>query len=699
VGIDIGGTFTDIVLITSDGATHTRKVPSTPSDYSRAVIAGLAELLADVAKQGIAPHSIDDLLHASTVATNAVLAKHGAKTALITTRGFRDVLEIRRLRIPQLYNIGWDKPEPLISRALRFEVPERIDARGAILEPLDEQRVRDIAGELRAQSIESVAVCLLNSYSNPSHERRIKELLEEELGDIPTSISSDILREIGEYERTSTTVINAYVAPVVAGYLDALEAGSRALGILGRLLIMQSNGAVMTIAAAKQRPCFLVESGPAAGVTGGQVLAERIGERNVITFDMGGTTAKASLLEDGQISFTDEYETGAGLTVSSRLMKGDGYLLRIPAIDLAEVGAGGGSVAWLDDGGVLQVGPRSVGADPGPACYDRGNHEPTVTDANVVLGYINPHILAGGAFTIKPERSWESLEQLGHALDMSPMEAAYAVHVISNARMSRAIRAVSTARGRDVREFALLTFGGSGPIHAVHLARSLGMRRVIVPPHPGLFSAFGLLFAASGHQFVQSFRLPLEAGHDDTLLAAVDDVQRSAVIELAALGYDTAQLTFTIAADVRYVGQFFRLRIELPKTLSDPNHSRAANLFERFEVEHARRYGHRAEGEAAEIVSLHLTAQAGDPHGQRSLLGQTVTSNEHTAATAPRTRRPMYSSREVGLVDAPMLSRDDLADAIRGPAIIEEYDTTIIIPAGYRAMTDAQGNVLIDLEG
>ncbi len=354
VGIDIGGTFTDVVLVSSGGSIFSIKVLSTPDDYSRAVIDGLSRL---IQQAGIGATQIDELVHGTTVATNAILEKRGARTALVTTSGFRDVLEIRRVRMPQLYNIQWEKPKPLAPRYLRFEVDERIDARGEVLIPLDEDRVSEIAEELRREGVDAVAICLINSYAEPSHERRVEEILRDRLPEVSLSVSSDITRELKEFERTSTAVIDAYVKPVVDRYLSSLERNLRRIGVDSRLLVMQSNGAVMSVDAAREHPCFLIESGPAAGVVAGKALSDRAGESNLITFDMGGTTAKAALIEQGQMGLTDEYEVGAGITVGTRLMKGDGYLLRIPAIDLAEVGAGGGSIAWVDAGGRLQVGP------------------------------------------------------------------------------------------------------------------------------------------------------------------------------------------------------------------------------------------------------------------------------------------------------------------------------------------------------
>src|SRR5205809_1928486 len=397
VGVDIGGTFTDIVLLDADGRLHTKKVSSSVDDYARAIVEGVGEVFRET---GLVGADVAEVLHGTTVASNAILELRGAKTGLITTKGFRDILEIRRLRMPRLYDLTWEKPAPLVERYLRVEVQERINARGEVQAPLDPVDVERVLDRLLGEGIEALAVCLLNSYANPVHEERIKEIVARRAPGLVTCISAEVLPEIREYERTSTTVINAYVMPIVRSYLATLRSGLDDIGVKAPLLIMQSNGGLMTDAAAAQKPIHVIESGPAAGVVGAQVLAQRLDLGKLITFDMGGTTAKAALVEDGDVSRAAEYQVGGGIVHGSRLLTGAGYLLRVPAIDLAEVGAGGGSLVWIDAGGALQVGPRSAGASPGPLCYDLGGTEPTITDANVILGYLNPTRLAGGPGTV-----------------------------------------------------------------------------------------------------------------------------------------------------------------------------------------------------------------------------------------------------------------------------------------------------------
>ncbi|MFM8681855.1 MAG: hydantoinase/oxoprolinase family protein, partial [Alphaproteobacteria bacterium] len=402
VGVDIGGTFTDIVLLGSDGTIHTKKISSSVDNYARAIVEGLVEVFRE---QGLSGADIEEIRHGTTVASNAILEHKGARTGLVTTRGFRDVLEIRTLRMPRLYDLTWSKPEPLVERYLRQVVDERVDAQGRVeraLDPADAERAID---RLLAEKVEAIAVCLINSFANPVHELMLRDVVRRKAPGLPLSVSYEVLPEIKEYERTSTTVVNAYVMPVVATYLRALRRGLDDAGIRARLLLMQSNGGLTTDVAAAERPMNIIESGPAGGVVGGQALARARGLDRIITFDMGGTTAKAAMVEEGEVTRAAEYSVGAGIMIGSRLLTGAGYILKVPAIDLAEVGAGGGSHVWIDAGGSLQIGPESAGSTPGPVCYARGGEVPTVTDANVLLGYINPSHLVGGAVKLDAARA------------------------------------------------------------------------------------------------------------------------------------------------------------------------------------------------------------------------------------------------------------------------------------------------------
>ena len=531
VGVDIGGTFTDIVVLGSDGAIHTKKVSSSVDDYARAIVDGLNELFAETALSGGA---IEEIRHGTTIASNAILEHKGARVGLITTKGFRDVLEIRTLRMPRLYDLTWVKPPPLVERYLRQVVDERIDHRGHVERALAREDAERAVDVLLAEKVEAVAVCLINSFANPAHELMIKEVVQRKAPRLPVSISFEVLPEIKEYERTSTTTINAYVMPIVATYLRALRGRLDAAGIAARLLLMQSNGGLTTDTAAAEKPMNIVESGPAGGVIGAQAVARAKRLDRIITFDMGGTTAKASMVEHGEVTRAQEYAVGGGIMVGSRLLTGAGYTLKVPAIDLAEVGAGGGSHLWIDAGGALQVGPQSAGAAPGPVCYDQGGTIATVTDANIVLGYINPQHLVGGALKLNADKARAVFAAaIAAPLKMSIEEAAYGAHRIAASNMIRAIRAVSSERGRDPRAFALFCFGGNGPLFAAGMAAELGIGRIVVPPCAGLFSSFGLLYADLEYHYARTLRRLLRGADPGEIGEAWDALARQASAQLA----------------------------------------------------------------------------------------------------------------------------------------------------------------------
>ena len=683
VAVDIGGTFTDIVFLDADGRLHVKKVSSSVDDYARAIVDGLREVFDET---GLMGRDVIEVLHGTTVASNALLELKGARTGLITTRGFRDVLEIRRLRMPRLYDLTWEKPPTLVERRLRLEVNERIDAQGVVQQALADADVERALDTLLGLGIEALAVCLLNAWANPVHEERIKALVQRRAPGLTLCISSEVLPEIKEYERTSTTVINTYVLPIVGRYLAALRTGLDGIDLRGPLLIMQSNGGLMTAEAAATRPMHIIESGPAAGVVGAQALAPRIGRDKLITFDMGGTTAKASLVEDGAVGRATEYQVGGGIMHGSRLLTGAGYLLRVPAIDLAEVGAGGGSIVWLDAGGALQVGPRSAGASPGPLCYDLGGTEPTVTDANVVLGYLNPAALAGGAVKLNPGRAHEVLEQrIAKPLGLPLAEAAYGAHLIAASNMMRAIRAVSSERGRDPREYALFAFGGNGPLFAAGMARALEMTRVVVPPAPGLFSAFGLLYSEVEHHYVRTWRRRARGLDPAELEEAFGRLEGEARAQLAAEGFGAAAVRITRSADCRYQGQSFELTVPVTPTVT---------LEEAFGREHARTYGHRAGvDEPVEIVSLRVVGQG---LSDRPRVPDRVQIERPGTSGATPSRR-VYFGSQAGWMETPILSRADLATPRQGPAVIEEYDATCVVPPGARASLDAWGNIVMEV--
>src|SRR6202789_1782240 len=584
IGIDIGGTFTDLVAITDDGRVVTHKTASTPHDYGEGIIDGIRAILTRE------PGVVADVLHATTVGSNTVLEGTGARTALITTRGFRDILEIRDLRMPVLYDQRWTKPVALVERRLRLEVTEKLRPDGSVSVPLDMASVAAAIARLREERVESVAICLLHCYANPAHENSIAAAVRKALPDVLVSVSSEILPEIKEYPRTSTTVINAYVQPAVRAYITALDARLRALGIDASLQLMQSNGGLASADFAAAAPAHIIESGPAAGVVGAAALARRLNEPGMITFDMGGTTAKAGLVEHGEVLRTEAIEVGGGVMAGSRLLGGAGYMLKLPAIDLAEVGAGGGSICRLDEGGAPKVGPRSAGADPGPVCYGRGGIAPTITDCNLVLGYLDPGGLVGGALKLDREAAAAAIARdLAEPLGCSVEDAAFGMLRLAAATMMRAIRAVSVERGRDPRQFALLAFGGNGPLFAAGIARELGVERVIVPPLPGVFSAFGLLVADTEHHSSQSLRVRLDAADPariETVLSALTDAGAE---RLTRDGFAPDRQSFRRTAQARYLGQSSEIEVPLPDGDVSP-----AMIAVSFGEQHERIYGFRA---------------------------------------------------------------------------------------------------------
>ncbi len=688
VGVDIGGTFTDIVFLDADGRIHTRKVSSSVDDYARAIVEGVRELFRDTGLNG---DDVSEVLHGTTVASNAILELRGARTGLITTRGFRDVLELRRLRMPRLYDLRWEKPVPLVERYLRAEVTERINAEGVITTPLDAAEVEQVLERLLAEGIEALAVCLINAYANPVHEEQIKAIVQRRAPDLPMCISADVLPEIKEYERTSTTVINTYVMPVVQRYLRTLAAGFEDIAVRAPLMIMQSNGGLMTAEAAARMPMHIIESGPAAGVIGSQALARRMNLSRVITFDMGGTTAKASIIEDGEVNRASEYQVGGGIMLGSRLLTGAGYLLRVPAVDLAEVGAGGGSIVSIDAGGSLQVGPRSAGAWPGPLCYDLGGTEPTITDANVILGYLNPAYLVGGAVKLNAARAQEVFEErIAKPLGLTLEHAAYGAHLIAASNMIRAIKAVSSERGRDPREYALFAFGGNGPLFAGGMASQLQMTRIVVPPAPGLFSSFGLLYADVEHHYVRTYRRQTRRLGLAALNETLHRMEAEALAQLSAEGFTCAAARVKRSADLRYHGQSFELTVPLPA--GELGRDGLAGLEEAFGREHERVYGHRAgPEEPVELVTLRLVGQ-GIPERPR-VPDRVVIDREGSEAAMRR----VYFGPERGWLDTPIVRRAGLAGARTGPCIVEEYDATCVIPPNARAILDEYGNIVIEL--
>jgi len=684
LGADVGGTFTDLVLVAPDGRATTRKVLSTTANYAEAVVRGIREL---VAAAGIGGDDIAEIIHGTTVATNAILERRGARTGLVTTEGFRDLLEIGRLRLSRLYDMDHRRPPPLVRRRWRLEVGERLDHRGGVVRPLDPASVEKAVDTILEEELEAVAVCLIHAYANPAHEREVGAAIRARAPGLHVTLSSDVLPEIREFERTSTAVANAYVMPVMERYLSRLEAEMETLGIVAPFSVMQSNGGIMTAARARHRPVQLIESGPAAGVIAAAALSRRAGLANVISLDMGGTTAKASVIENHAITRSNELEIGGPISQGSRLNKGGGYLLRTPAIDIAEVGAGGGSLVTVASSGALRVGPLSAGATPGPVCYGLGGTGVTLTDANVVLGYLPQKQLPSGLSLTLELAQRAVAEQIAQPLGLSTEEAAHGTYLVGCAGIARAVRAVTVERGRDPREFSLVAFGGNGPLYAAEMARSLELATVVVPPAPGVFSAVGLLESEIEHHLVRTFNRVLTETDETELRAGFALLEDEAAAMLRDEGRE-AGAEFVRSMDMKYLGQSFELTIAMPEA-GTPGFER--EIAERFESEHERTYGHRAAGDPIQIVNLRMTARV--PSGERPPIAF-----DREASIAIR-RRPAYFGPRHGFVSTPVIGRGDLDRAPRpGPLLVEEYDATTLVPFGCTARIDGFGNIVIAVE-
>ena len=691
IGIDVGGTFTDLVFVGDRGALLTRKVPTTPDNYGRGIVSGISQLM-DL--HGIGAGRISAVIHATTVATNTILEGRGAKAGLITTQGFRDVLEFRRLRIPEMYTLTFKRPEPLVPRNLRFELGERMGADGAAVRPLDLTEVDTIAERLIAEGVESVAVCLINSYANKAHEVAVAERLAEVMpGGTFVTYSADLLPEIREYERTSTTVINAYLGPVLQRYFTSLVNELKAIGIDAPVQVMKSDGGVMSVTQAALKPAYIVESGPSAGVIGAADLARSSGLPDLITLDMGGTTAKAAMVEGGMVAKTSDYEVGAGINLSSRLQMGGGHALKLPVIDISEIGAGGGSIIGFDGAGVLTVGPRSAGAAPGPVAYDAGGEDPTLTDAMIMLGYINPEYLVGGELKLnKPKAEAILREKVADRVGKSLNETAHGVFQVAAGTMVRAVKAVSTYRGRDPRDFTLFAMGGNGPVLATEIATTLEMKRVVIPLNPGVFSAYGLLRTPIQHELTQSFIGLLGDAGGEGIDAVFADLEARLLALMAEEGCDPATVEIERFADLRYYGQAHELTV--PVESGAGGRSDQAQMREAFSAEHEATYGHRTDEAPVQSVNLRVIGTVALKDGAEVDLRAALAQPE-----AETRRREVYFGAEAGSFDTPILRRSDLGAAPRsGPMIVEEYDTTCVVPPDWAATLDPNGNIILTRE-
>ena len=685
VGSDIGGTFTDIAYIDDEGVLHTDKVPSTPDRYGRGVVDGIKRLARQL---DLNLNSMHEMVHGCTIATNAILEGKGAKTALVTTAGFRDVLELRRIRVPRLYEPLYVKPAPLSPRNLRYEVRERMDSRGEVVTPLNEDDVRNIAKEILAQGVEAVSVCFLHSYTNPDHERQAGDILREYLPNLFISLSIDVLPEIREYERVSTTVINAYVGPTVKRYVEEMANDLRAVKCAAKITMMQSSGGTVGAASVLEKPAQIVECGPAAGVVGAAYLCERLGIDSAITFDMGGTTAKGSLIENGELIYADSYEVGASVSAAGSIAGGAGYALKLPVIDISEVGAGGGSIVRLDRAGSIKVGPDSAGAVPGPACYAAGGVEPTITDANVVLGYVSQTALAGGTVPIDAELSRRSVaEKIADPLGLELQQAAHGIHMVANATMVRAIKGVTTYRGRDPRDFSIFAFGGNGGVHGVGIARSLEIRRVLVPPAAGVFSAVGLLVAKHSVTLTGAFSGELTSSTVEDVNTQFGRLEQNSERLLDLTG---RALDFRLEVEMRYVGQAFELTIPIgAKRFSVEVKSQ---LRPRFDAEHERRFGHSFD-ETNEVEIVALKVHATDP------VDQAPDKLVVPPAEPLNFERDVYFGETFGVVATAVVGRGEVSvQPSQGPLIVEEFEGTTVVPPDAWVHRDTSCNIVIDLE-
>jgi N-methylhydantoinase A len=681
IGIDIGGTFTDVVAFDPQtGRLETLKVSSTPHKPAEAVIQGLQAILTRTGRQ---PKDVTRLVHGTTVATNAVLEGKWAKTALVTTEGFRDVLEIGRQNRPELYNFFTQRPEPLVPRRWRFEVPERLDYRGRVLRPLDERAVEEIAKRLEREGIESVAVVFLFSYLNPEHERRAREVLKRNFPG-PIVLSCETLPEFREYERTSTTVLNAALVPLLNRYLQGLEEGAKQLGIQREWRILQSNGGITGAQQARRMPVTLLLSGPAGGVAGARFLGELASFRNVITLDMGGTSCDVSLIQEGQPRLSSEGEVA-------------GRPLRVPMVDIQTIGAGGGSIAWIDSGGALRVGPQSAGADPGPVCYGRGGTEPTVTDAHLVLGRLNSERPLGDIPRLDIEAARRVLsKKIAKPLGMSLEEAALGILTVAEANMERAIRVLTVERGHDPREFALLAFGGAGPLHAGRLAERLQIPTVIIPQAAGVLSALGLLTADLAHHFVRTVLQGEAALNWELINRIYDEFRQEGQRKLLGDGLAEGQIAFLPSMDLRYRGQSFELSVPVPDRHLSPEDW--PQITARFHEEHKRAYGYAAPEEPIEVVNLRLIAL-----GREDKLA--LPRQDRRAARMkeqepiPLGQRPVYFA-EIGWISCPFYARETLSASteLTGPAVFEGAESTVVLYPGHHARMDAYGNLLIEVK-
>jgi N-methylhydantoinase A len=672
IAVDIGGTFTDLIAF-DDRTQRIQQAKSltTPRDP----VEGILEC---IRKAALDPKSIDKLIHGSTIAINTLIERKGATVGLIVTQGTRDVYSIGRGNRPEAYNLFFHRPRPLVPRHRTIEVPERMYASGEVREPLNLESVKAACAELAKEGVDAVAVCFLHSYANPEHERMAGKIIEEALPGRYVSLSHEILREYREYERMSTTVVNAYIGPMVGGYVRELHSQLETRGFRGDLAMMQSNGGVMTPQAAVRRPVMMMESGPVGGIIASAEIGKALGYQNVISFDMGGTTAKASLVQAGEPTMSEGYYVGGYAS---------GHPVMMPVVDVVEVGAGGGSIAWIDEVGALKVGPQSSGADPGPIAYGRGGQEPTITDANVILGRIGVSDFLGGEMRLDREGAIRGItERIATPLQMDVMTAARSVVQIAIAKMSLAVREVSVEKGYDPRDFVLVASGGAGPLHAVAIARELHIPTVIVPRFPAHFSALGMLMADERHDFSRTYYSDLQ----DADFPGLQKIHAEMVEESKRLLTPGISVAHQLLLDLRYVGQEFTLPV--PVSVARLAAGDAAPIRASFDALHEQRYAHHSSAERVEIISVRLVAL-----GRRDKLILPPLAKGGVAAWK-ELRLVRFDQRDAE-VECPVYSRDELPPGAQftGPALVSEYGSTTVLFPGDDLTVAGTGELMISL--
>ena len=686
VGVDIGGTFTDLLLVADDGTSFIGKTLTTHGDPSVAVETAMREGLetgiVDRAQQGT-------VVHGTTLVTNALIERKGAVTALLTTEGFRDALEIGREHRYELYDLDLELPKPLVPRYLRFDVPERVAADGTVLKPLDEDFVRSLVAELRDKGVRAVAVCYLNSFRNAVHERRTRELIAEVAPEIRVSVSADVVPEIREFQRTSTTVANVYVQERVAAYLQELQQRLNGLQFTGSFFVMLSSGGIGTPETAARFPVRMLESGPAAGALAAAALGQRSGYPDLLSFDMGGTTAKLCAVENGYPLKAREFEVDRVY----RFRKGSGLPIKIPVIDMIEIGAGGGSIARVDALGLLKVGPESAGAEPGPACYGRGGTRPTVTDANLILGYFDPNYFLGGEMKLDVEAARQALAGVAGKLDMRVEEVAWGIHQIVNENMANAARAHLGERGKDPRELPMYAFGGAGPVHGCNVAGLLHLPTMISPMGAGVGSTFGLLAAPLAFDFVRSAYSRLDEMDWSFVNGLFDDMcaEGRVILEQSGLGPD--EIIYERTADMRYTGQGHEVSVPVPEGVLGAGH--LGPLTEAFERTYEHMYGRTVPDVVVEVINWRVVAR-----GPEQPLNFSTRGGHAAGAHAEKGTRPVFSPARGDFVETTVYDRYSLTAGMTfpGPAIVEERESTLVVSARGRARVDDYLNVIVEFD-